>query len=224
MSNTQSNSVFQFQCQCGATLKATAKMSGRKGKCKSCGAVLVIPAADEGESVSATSDDATGLQEMCSICQTAIEDDDDRTRCDACELPFHEECWTENLGCSAYGCENVDALKAGPDIRVGQGGAANPYSPSSALPGLRSSAPAVKAKLEPTEFPYDEVLLGVAALAVLFGFVMCGVPTLVVALLALWRIGENNQKKRSLALPICALVLCLLGGLIGGCLSWGYWF
>ncbi len=47
----------------------------------------------------------------CGICQTIIGPEEKLTFCNECKLPFHEECWKENLGCSAYGCPNVNILK-----------------------------------------------------------------------------------------------------------------
>jgi Prokaryotic RING finger family 1 len=43
----------------------------------------------------------------CSICQTAIVAGEKVVQCPDCALPFHEECWTENRGCSAYGCTSA---------------------------------------------------------------------------------------------------------------------
>ena len=31
------------QCSCGKTVKADARHAGRKGKCPSCGAILIVP-------------------------------------------------------------------------------------------------------------------------------------------------------------------------------------
>lgn len=43
----------------------------------------------------------------CSICQTTIIAGEQAVRCPHCELPFHQECWKENKGCSAYGCKGA---------------------------------------------------------------------------------------------------------------------
>jgi ssDNA-binding Zn-finger/Zn-ribbon topoisomerase 1 len=43
----------------------------------------------------------------CSICQTAIVTGEKVVQCPDCGLPFHDECWTENRGCSAYGCSSA---------------------------------------------------------------------------------------------------------------------
>jgi hypothetical protein len=45
--------------------------------------------------------------QVCSICQTAVIAGEQVLRCPTCELPFHGECWTENGGCSAYGCKSA---------------------------------------------------------------------------------------------------------------------
>ncbi|HYG75183.1 MAG TPA: RING finger protein [Planctomycetota bacterium] len=42
---------------------------------------------------------------LCSICQTGVIAGERIVYCPACNLPFHTECWKENGGCSAYGCE-----------------------------------------------------------------------------------------------------------------------
>ena len=44
---------------------------------------------------------------ICSICQTAIIAGEHIVYCPDCSLPFHEECWNENRGCSAYGCKSA---------------------------------------------------------------------------------------------------------------------
>ena len=54
----------------------------------------------------------------CGICLTALSNDEPQTRCPACDLAYHEECWRHNLGCGAYGCSQVNALRTGPDIRI----------------------------------------------------------------------------------------------------------
>jgi hypothetical protein len=41
----------------------------------------------------------------CTICQTGIVAGEQIVYCPSCNLPFHQECWSENRGCSAYGCE-----------------------------------------------------------------------------------------------------------------------
>lgn len=44
---------------------------------------------------------------MCSICQSNIITGEKVLECPYCGLPFHGECWDENRGCSAYGCQGA---------------------------------------------------------------------------------------------------------------------
>ena len=44
---------------------------------------------------------------LCSICQTNIIAGEGVLMCPYCGLPFHGECWDENRGCSAYGCQGA---------------------------------------------------------------------------------------------------------------------
>lgn len=214
MSRTEPDQLIRFRCQCGAVLTARANLSGRKGKCKTCGNVQVIPRPEESLPKEEAPEEATGVLEMCSVCQTGIEDDDERTTCDACHLPFHEECWTENLGCSAYGCTNVNALKDGPDIRVGQ------------LPGAppaRPYVPRATPRSEDDDLPLDHLLLAASAIGTVVGFVTCGLPALLVSGLAAWRIAVNQRNSEPVILPVLALVLSVMGLLTGLCLSAGFW-
>jgi hypothetical protein len=62
--------------------------------------------------------DASASFELCSACHTEILPDDNAWRCPNCRIPFHEECWHENMGCAAYGCEMVGCLKKDAEIKV----------------------------------------------------------------------------------------------------------
>jgi hypothetical protein len=50
---------------------------------------------------------ADSAGKLCSICQTAVVAGEHILYCPDCGLPFHQECWTENRGCSAYGCKSA---------------------------------------------------------------------------------------------------------------------
>ncbi|MBI3831069.1 MAG: hypothetical protein HY291_16235 [Planctomycetes bacterium] len=51
--------------------------------------------------------DAATAGQLCSICQTAVIAGEQVCKCPYCGLPFHMECWLENRGCSAYGCQGA---------------------------------------------------------------------------------------------------------------------
>lgn len=41
---------------------------------------------------------------ICPFCKTEITESDTVTVCPACGIPHHEGCWTENHGCTTFGC------------------------------------------------------------------------------------------------------------------------
>jgi pSer/pThr/pTyr-binding forkhead associated (FHA) protein len=148
---------------------------------------------------------------MCGVCQCAIEAEDVQTGCPQCRLPYHAECWTENLGCAAYGCSQVNALKQGPDIRIG-----------SNLPPVMSRAarrPVAAAEAEST-IPWDFILLSASAIGFLISMVTCGVASLVLGFTAFASMVYNsNHGKSTRATTVIALILSCLGFLIGGVVS-----
>src|SRR4051812_11387846 len=107
------SATFSFACQCGARLQARPEMAGKKGKCKFCGTTFVIPApppptkkeepkpaaaSTGGPTSPARQEPAPVKEQVCSICQTAIQPGEAAAPCNSCGLPFHVECWTANLG------------------------------------------------------------------------------------------------------------------------------
>ena len=43
----------------------------------------------------------------CPICGCAFEENDEIRICPDCKVPHHNECWSENHGCSTYGCASA---------------------------------------------------------------------------------------------------------------------
>jgi len=126
-----------FDCACGAPIWAPESSIGHRGKCSHCQRRLLIPEESGGSAVvlvagegavaertAVVSDDtevdhgasvryeaaSDSPGEPCSICQTSFASGDQRSTCPDCGLIFHSDCWTENRGCSAYGCGQVGAL------------------------------------------------------------------------------------------------------------------
>jgi hypothetical protein len=127
--DTSQAGKIEFRCTCGTLFRVDARFAGRKGRCKTCGVSLLIPAgqtdvADKDARLSSQAPARGGgeedidIQRLCSICQCDIEPADQIIECPECNLPYHDDCWSENFGCSTYGCLQVSILKAGPDIRV----------------------------------------------------------------------------------------------------------
>lgn len=75
-------------------------------------------AKDRGRSGRAMTTEEVASQALCSICQSFITDGEEIVTCPECDLPFHAECWQENMGCAAYGCPQVNVLKKQPDLRI----------------------------------------------------------------------------------------------------------
>jgi hypothetical protein len=103
-----------FSCPCDAPVWVPWEFAGRVGLCRSCGAPLSVPgqpgqvAPREGPLSAAGPVDA---DPMCGVCHSPIAPLEESTRCPACRTEFHVECWTENRGCSVYGCSHVNALE-----------------------------------------------------------------------------------------------------------------
>jgi len=48
---------------------------------------------------------AESAGKICPYCQTEIQPGEEVIVCPACNVPHHADCWTENGGCTTYGCE-----------------------------------------------------------------------------------------------------------------------
>ena len=69
---------------------------------------------------------------VCPYCRTEIgEGENERLDCPGCATPHHPECFTENGGCTVFGCSRAPADEA--KISV-SGGDLNPPSPAAAPP------------------------------------------------------------------------------------------
>lgn len=206
---------IEFACSCGVTLRTRANLAGQKGRCKSCGHSVVIPQMDER---ALTDSDARGrprmnadlvVEEMCSICQCPVEIGDPRTPCNECGLPFHDECWSANFGCSAYGCGNVNVLKSGPDIRI-----ETPLTGGQLPPPLPRPLPANVQLQSVDVMPWEYLCLAASVLGSLLGVVMYGLPTILVAIGTGIYLGITPRRP-NVAVAVISLVICAFG-FVGG--------
>ena len=53
-------------------------------------------------------------EQTCGICHSTISADEATETCPSCKLVFHADCWHENRGCAAYGCNQVNVLETRP--------------------------------------------------------------------------------------------------------------
>ena len=44
------------------------------------------------------------LGKICPFCKTEFKEGDEIVVCSSCDMPHHKECWTENQGCTTFGC------------------------------------------------------------------------------------------------------------------------
>ncbi len=127
---------------------------------------------------------------ICGICQTEILASEKVEVCSKCSLPFHHECWLENKGCAAYGCENVSVL-------------APPISPIHSVP-----PPFAATNISPYDATTGYLLLALAAVAALFGLFTFGIPTLIALGLSIVQLTKSKTSDRTaciIALTVSAV-------------------
>lgn len=154
------------------------------------------------------------LELVCSICQCGIEAGEEQTSCPNCRLPFHVDCWQENLGCSAYGCSQVNALRQGPDISLGDVPSQLPLQA-----GGRNSnrgADQSASPLHSSELPWEYVSLGASGVVFLFSLMSHGIPSMIATLVGLACVGSRLKSDRDVPSAMAAAVaLSVLGGIVG---------
>ena len=150
---------------------------------------------------------------LCSICQTPIEPGEERTACPSCHLTFHAQCWEENLGCSAYGCDQVNVLAPA----AGRDAADDALSTYATAESAYDVFPPVEA----TAFPWESVLLALSFVAMGLGALAFGIPSAVVLVagVALMVIGKGRRR----GMMIGALSVAIIGALAGYVTSKFWW-
>ena len=144
---------------------------------------------------------ATVLRE-CGICQSSIYPSEETHPCPKCGLVFHAECWQENFGCASYGCDQVNVL-----------------APKIDIPAPLELPPPIERSVEP--LPWDYLLLGAAALAMVASMLSYGLPSV----LAVGGVGWRMHRKRAWrnGILITAGTLCIVG-MVGGIALSRFWF
>lgn len=97
---------FKFPCpHCGKNLSANTSIIGRKGTCKFCSGIVVVPSPNiVGTVITSARQRAVGI---CPYCRAEIKGSDHIQICSLCKTPHHLDCWQENKGCTVYGCNNA---------------------------------------------------------------------------------------------------------------------
>ena len=206
---TADHNGFLFDCACGAPTWVPNHLAGRVQTCGHCHQQVQIPPAPAANlSDAPPADDAPPI--LCSICQCPISRGESQTHCPDCGLAFHGECWEENLGCSAYGCSQVNVL-------------AEPQAP--ARPPLPNVAPAfadADALAAPARgIPWDYALLGGGVLGGALGILAFGIPSLAILIVAMSYIPRAPRERRMItSLAAVVSVAGLAAGLAASYLWW----
>jgi PHD zinc finger-containing protein len=153
---------------------------------------------------------------FCSICQTEIGHDDSLTFCPGCQLPFHEGCWNENRGCSAYGCAHVNVLRLGAEIRI------DALPTVAAHPGDFANR-RFDMELPELPFPWEFLLLVGTVLAAFTSLVLYGIPSLLSGAATVFGFWMIHLKKSSVLVLVLSLLFSWVGfvlGVISSTLIW----
>jgi hypothetical protein len=142
----------------------------------------------------------TTTHTKCGICHTRFETEDARTSCPECGLAFHADCWTENWGCSAYGCSQVNALN----------------------PRIEPELVATEIGTETRDsFPWEFLLLAGNVFCLIFGVLAFGIPSICLALVTAL-VGWRHPIRRRGILAASGVVAVV--GLVAGLqISWFVW-
>jgi len=156
---------------------------------------------------------------LCSICQTPILATEERTACPSCHLTFHAQCWAENYGCSAYGCDQVNVLAPAGALAAASAPDAAPAAPpedGAPMPAYDDSGlPA------PVGFPWEPVLLALSFVAMALGALAFGIPSAVMLVgVVAFLLLKKPQRK---SLVVGALVVAIVGGVAGYATSMFWW-
>lgn len=216
----KSEATVDVTCTCGAKYVVRQVLIGRKGKCNRCGRQFSIgPTYQEPVLVSISAADLPPVRTdpvdrkaptaesplgICSICQTEVAPHEQAHRCSKCELPYHRECWQENLGCATYGCANVNALKQGPEISITAHSLHRPP---------RSSTPQPPAPPPPKEeIPWGYLVWAICLLSFLAGaFVSVWFYFLGPLVLYAWLHNESNRQSDSRKLLMWVVLIFAFG-------------
>jgi pSer/pThr/pTyr-binding forkhead associated (FHA) protein len=146
-------------------------------------------------------------QTLCGACQSQISVLEETMRCPECGVTFHAECWTENRGCSSYGCSQVGVLDK--TVREPVFAREIPF-------------PAIEDVNEPRRIAWEYLLLPGSLVAAAVGALTFGVPAVLVLIGIGWAWPRISLTPRR-DLVIWAAVSSLVGAIGGAWFSWYWW-
>ncbi len=209
-----------FNCSCAAPVWVPWEFAGRIGLCKSCGATLSIPIQPSPampREIPQLPAAVPRQEAVCGVCHSSISPLEESTLCPACQTEFHVECWTENLGCSVYGCSQVNSLAPSHDptpdvdaVFVEPESEANP------------AHPVENAIAAPEGIPWAYALLAASVLGTVIGALTFGATALLVACAAcVYLLRGRPQRQRGVV--ILSIAVALIGAVAGVAVSHYWW-
>jgi len=160
---------------------------------------------------------------LCGACQSEINPGEETHQCPDCGVKFHADCWTENRGCSSYGCKQVGALDPKPaeetpptpeaEAAIAPDLEFEPVSTPAPPPPPAPSAPAIE---------WDYLSLPLALVASLIGLITFGLPALLAAS-ALYLYRRRARLINHPKMLIASILISAAGIALGAALSWYWW-
>ena len=152
----------------------------------------------------------------CPYCRFPLKPGEPVITCPACKLPHHADCWTENRGCTTYGCQSSPQV-----------GGAQPVTGVAQQPGMAVAPGGYQAQAYGGDLPraaralLEQELDRLATNALIFSLLwfLCGIPALIGLLTGISVLGQVKQsglvasgakKKAWIAIGISSAVLVAL--------------
>ncbi|HEX4124237.1 MAG TPA: FHA domain-containing protein [Tepidisphaeraceae bacterium] len=220
-------------CACGAPLWVPWDFAGKMGQCRYCGqtvfvqtklSVVPAPVAQPRATPQAYSPvdsspfippsvatPMTAAKLVCGICQSPLLENEPQHACPSCAIPFHTDCWTENRGCSSYGCSQVNILHGAKDQEPPQSG------------GLMDHGAAADDFAAPPAppLPWEFLILAGAVIGTVLGAWTFGLPALAAAIAAIFGLRKPSHHR---AVLLLALAFAAIGTVAGVAISYNWHF
>jgi len=151
----------------------------------------------------------------CSICQWQVMSGEETTRCPSCGLTFHADCWTENCGCSAYGCDQVNVLH--PDYAAQRAARAEAVAAGAEAIDIDDLTPGARAPL-----PWEFVLLAASVFAALAALLTFGATSLLAGVATVLFAHRNPDRRRDR--PVLFAAAISAAGVAAGLYTSYHWW
>jgi pSer/pThr/pTyr-binding forkhead associated (FHA) protein len=150
--------------------------------------------------------DETQSEVICGACQLPVSLLEEKYECPECGVTLHAECWTENLGCSTYGCKQVGVL--------------DPHRDEPKI--TASPAAAEDAGVAGADVEWAYLFLAMSLGAALLGAMSFGVPPAMVGIVIVVYLMFRRTRGHQWMLA-ASMVISFLSSLVGFCFSWYWW-